>query len=485
MKHWIADATKKFEDTQIPIPHETNELDWKSQISDNKERLVEHLIAFSNLSNGGYLVFGVGDLDGVLTGLTSEQIKEISDRLTNLGRDAIEPPLTLDVAVVEIKDCNLLFVYVEECKFKPAHKRGKSMEESWVRSGASTRKANRHELGTLILDSRAPHWEELRATSLLQLNEITETLDLNKMFSLLQRPIPRNNDLMIDVLKSDKVLIPDGNGYFITNFGGIALAKNIEKFDTLNRKMIRVVRYVGVNKGSGTIDEITGKKGYAIGFEGLIDHLKLILPHSEVIEQSLRKKVSIYPEIALRELVANALIHQDFSIQGAGPIVDIYSDRIEFINPGRLLPTKSLDRLIGTTSESRNEILAKKFRDFRICEERGSGFQKVIKAIELFGLPPIEFYQLENAFKVVLHAPKKFSDMSSNERIEAAYQHSVLQYYSGQVLTNSSLRERFKINEKQRNQISNLIGDALTSGRIKRKDETGGNKFAEYVPYWV
>jgi ATP-dependent DNA helicase RecG len=320
---------------------------------------------------------------------------------------------------------------------------------------------------------------------LLQLNEITETLDLNKMFSLLQRPIPSNSDLMIDVLKSEKVLIPDGNGYFITNFGGIALAKNIEKFDSLNRKMIRVVRYVGVNKGSGTIDEITGKKGYAIGFEGLIDHLKLILPHSEVIEQSLRKKVSIYPEIALRELVANALIHQDFSIQGAGPIVDIYSDRIEFSNPGRLLPTKSLDRLIGTTSESRNEILAKKFRDFRICEERGSGFQKVIKAIELFGLPPIEFYQLENAFKVVLHAPKKFSDMSSNERIEAAYQHSVLQYYSGQVLTNSSLRERFKINEKQRNQISNLIGDALNSGRIKRKDETGGNKFAEYVPYWV
>jgi predicted HTH transcriptional regulator len=76
--------------------------------------------------------------------------------------------------------------------------------------------------------------------------------------------------------------------------------------------------------------------------------------------------------------------------------------------------------------------------------------------------------------------------MSQQERIEACYQHAVLQYFSGhQTLTNTSLRERLKVNEKQRNQITNLITDAVNAGRIKRKDKDSGNKFAEYYPYWA
>ena len=46
-------------------------------------------------------------------------------------------------------------------------------------------------------------------------------------------------------------------------------------------------------------------------------------------------------------------------------------------------------------------------------------------------------------------------------------------------------RERFKLHDKHRNQITNLIGDAVTGGRIKRKDAGSGKKFAEYLPYWV
>ena len=103
----------------------------------------------------------------------------------------------------------------------------------------------------------------------------------------------------------------------------------------------------------------------------------------------MRTEVSVYPEIALRELIANALIHQDFSVTGAGPMVEIYDDRIAVTNPGTLLPGKKPDRLIGTTPESRNETLASSFRRYRICEERGTGFQKIVGAVELFGLPPL------------------------------------------------------------------------------------------------
>ena len=78
-----------------------------------------------------------------------------------------------------------------------------------------------------------------------------------------------------------------------------------------------MIRYRGTNKVE-TIDEHMGQRGYAIRLEGLINYLKRILPHSEVIQQSLRVEVSLYPEIALRELIANAFIHQDFNVTGAG-----------------------------------------------------------------------------------------------------------------------------------------------------------------------
>lgn len=130
-------------------------------------------------------------------------------------------------------------------------------------------------------------------------------------------------------------------------------------------------------------------------------------------------------------------------------------------------------------------MLASSFRRFRICEERGTGFQKVVAATELFGLPPVQFSPQDNAFRVTLFAPRKFSEMSQSERIEACYQHAVLQYLSSQTLTNTTLRERFKLHEKQRNQITNLISDSVEARRIKRKDSGSGKKFAEYIPYWV
>lgn len=483
-KHWIKQAIAYLHASREPVPNEINELDWKASLSENKERLAEHLIAFANHPNGGYLVFGVEDADARLIGVDQQQVQEIITRLTNIGRDAVEPPLVLDHAIVDIDGAALLFVHIREQTNKPVHRRGKSIEDAWIRSGGSTRKASRNEIGSLMLHSQAPRWEELRASPLLPADEVITRLDLTTIAKLLQRPLPDDTAELMRWLADESLIEPDGNGYYITNFGGIAAARELQSFDSLSRKGIRVIRYKGTNKVD-TIDELLGHKGYAVGFEGLIGYLKRVLPHSEVIQQSLREQVSVYPEIALRELIANALIHQDFTVTGAGPTIEIYEDRITFTNPGKLLPGKRPDRLIGTTPESRNELLASKFRLCRICEERGTGFQKIVSAVELFGMPPVVFTPLENAFQVTLHAPRKFADVPQAERIEACYQHAVIQYYSSQTLTNTTLRARFKVSERQRNQITNLISDAVDAGRIKRKDDSVGNKFAEYLPYWA
>lgn len=483
-KHWLADALSSLKSSLDPVAHEINGLDWKARLSDNKDRVTEHLIAFANHPNGGYLVYGIDNAGGKPVGVDSEQAEEIIGRLTNLGRDAVEPPLIIDHAVVNYDNVPLLFVFIGEQAHKPAHRRGKRIEEAWIRSGGTTRKASRAEVGSLMLHSHAPRWEELRATPLLSAGTVLARIDLSTIAKLLQRPLPEDDSEMMRWLADESMVVPDGNGYYITNLGGMAAARELDEFADLRRKSIRIIRYRGTNKVE-TTDELVWQKGYAVGFEALISHLKRVLPHSEVIQQSLREQVSLYPEIALRELIANALIHQDFGVTGAGPTIEIYDDRITVTNPGSLLPSKRPDRLIGTTPESRNEMLASKFRLYRICEERGTGFQKIVSAVELFGMPPVMFTPLENAFQVTLYAPRKFADMSQAERIEACYQHAVLQYFSSQTLTNTTLRGRFKVSERQRNQITNLIADAVSANRIKRKDATSGHKFAEYVPYWV
>jgi len=161
---------------------------------------------------------------------------------------------------------------------------------------------------------------------------------------------------------------PAGGGY-VTNLGAVAAARKLADFQDLRRKAVRVVVYDGLNKAK-TKQEQEGTKGYAISFQGLIEFIMALLPQSEVIEKALRAKRTVYPENALREIVANALIHQDFSITGAGPLVEIFDDRIEVSNPGGLLPSKRLDRIIGTQPESRNEQLARAFRLYKICEAR-------------------------------------------------------------------------------------------------------------------
>jgi ATP-dependent DNA helicase RecG len=76
--------------------------------------------------------------------------------------------------------------------------------------------------------------------------------------------------------------------------------------------------------------------------------------------------------------------------------------------------------------------------------------------------------------------------MSAKERLEACYQHAVLRHFSNGTLTNTSLRERLRMPEKQRSMVSVLIQQALDEKLIKPKDPTStSKKFAEYVPIWA
>lgn len=485
MKTWMTKALELLNASLEPPKHELNELDWKGALSPDKKRLTEHLSALANQPGGGYLVFGV-DSAGIPVGVDEKLIETTVNHLANLGRSGLEPPLALDHAVEDFESVRLLFVHVPESAVKPVHLRGKSLEYAFIRSGGTTRIASRQEIGAMMLHSRTPRWEELHASVLLTNAELVAKLAGEPILAMLDRPISTSAEEMLSWMAAEKfvTLEPAGGGY-VTNLGAIAAARKLAEFPDLSRKAVRIVVYDGVNKAK-TKMEREGTMGYAISFQGVLQNVTALLPQSEVIEKALRVKRTVYPEIALREIIANALIHQDFSISGAGPLIEIFGDRIEVSNPGGLLPSKRLDRLIGTQPESRNEQLARAFRRYKICEERGSGLLKAGLQIELYGLPPIAFEAGANHFKVTLFTPRTFAQMSAHERLEACYQHTVLKHYSDSAMTNKSLRERLKMSEKQRSMVSVLIQEAMDKKLIKAADPNNkSRKFAEYVPFWA
>ncbi|TWI05728.1 ATP-binding protein [Aerolutibacter ruishenii] len=388
--------------------------------------------------------------------------------------------------VADYREKRLLFLHIRESITKPVHLRGKSIEETFIRSGGTTRKASRQDVGNLLLNSKTPRWEELHASVLLTGSEVVARLDFLPVFEALDRKIPSGqNEVLAWAVAEGFLEKQTEDGFYITNLGAMATSRNLGEFPQLARKAVRVLIYNGKDKSSIRLEK-EGLKGYAIGFIGLLDFVMSHLPQSEVIEKALRQKRTLYPEIALRELIANALIHQDFTITGTGPLIEIFSDRIVISNPGGLLPSKRLDRLIGTQPESRNEALARAFRRYKICEELGSGLIKAGQAAELYGLPPIKFETGDNYFRVTLFAPRAYAAMSQRERLDACYQHAVLRFLAGETMTNKTLRERLKMPDKHRSMVSVILQQAAEESLIKPANpDNKSKKFTEYVPFWA
>lgn len=270
-------------------------------------------------------------------------------------------------------------------------------------------------------------------------------------------------------------------GYAITKLGALLFAKQLKDFESVARKSIRVIVYKGKNKVETEREQIGGR-GYAIGFEGLVVWINSQLPANEEIGKALRKESRMYPEVAIRELVANALVHQDLNEKGF-PMIEIFSDRIEVSNPGTPLvtPERFIDAYV-----SRNERLADIMRRIGFCEEKGSGLDKVIFNIELYQLPPLNVIVAESRTRVTMYSYKALLNLDRKEKVRACYQHACLKYVSNEKMTNQSLRERFKIADQNSAMASRIIKDSLEEGVIKKDDpESKSRKYPSYLPVWA
>lgn len=352
----------------------------------------------------------------------------------------------------------------------------------WMRAGEELVPMTADQLKRII-DEGKPEFIDQAARSNCTEEDVVSLLDVQGYFDLRKRPLPSTRAEVLDTLVGKGFVRRDDVLFTITNLGALLLAKRLTDFETVARKGVRLIIYDGISKlkvRDGK--DITEQRGYAVGFEGLINYVYEQLPASEEIAAALRTTTHAYPLKAIREIIGNAIVHQDLTEQGTGITVEIYDDRIEVTNPG--LPILPLDRFIDE-NQSRNERFADALRQLGICEERGHGMDAVVMQIELHQLPPYSCRLGTRHTTVVLSRYKPLKDLSPEERVNAVYQHCVLRYVTNQITNNESIRERFKIDKKNAAIASRLLGEAVSAQKIRPSDPGAATKLMRYVPYWA
>ncbi len=355
----------------------------------------------------------------------------------------------------------------------------------YVRIGSATPRLSDHpaQQRELWAKLQAFSWETGIAEQFVASERVLSLLDYASYFELTGQPLPDNRAGIFEKLLADGLIERDvGERWNITNLGAVLFARRLSEFSpAIARKAVRFVAYAGRSRADTVTHRQDGQKGYATGFEGLVEYIDTLLPRNEFIGKAFREERPVFPSIAIRELIANALIHQDMTVTGAGPMIELFADRMEITNPGEPLITP--DRFLDLPPRSRNEALASLMRRMRLCEEQGTGIDKVIVSVELHQLPPPEFRNEANAVRVILFSPRSFAEMTPEERVRACYQHAALKFVNGEKMKNATLRERFGIEDHNASQVSQVIRQALDRDLIRPAD--ANHPQAGYVPIWA
>jgi ATP-dependent DNA helicase RecG len=479
--------------TLLQVGKETPWLEFKHNCPDERE-LGSYVSAIANSAmladkDRGFIVFGIqdGTLAKLGTSVKPSLIKVGNEGLANWLNRKIDPPLKIEFHEFSCDGLDYAVIEIEPSYYTPVKCDG----IAYIRIGEHKKRLHENPEfeRSLWLATGKRRFEDAIALSNVSRENIFNFLNVEPFFRLQNQVVPESEQLVLNSLVAAKLLHDELDGTFsITNLGAILLATDISKFPTVGRKTVRVIQYRG-NDVTDPMPEIEGKKGYAAGFEGLVDYVSRKSSQKEVIEGGVRRSEPVIPAIAIREFIANALIHQDLSISGGGPVIEIFSNRIEIANPG--IPLGDIDRLIDDVPRSRNEKLATAMRMLGLCEERGRGLDKSVAAIELssirhrLNLPAPTFRKSSNGFIATLFGPRLFKELSREEKKRACFQHCILGFLKNEYMSNSSLRARFSLADDDYQAVSSVIADAKEDGLVVDADTEQGRRNAKYIPFFA
>lgn len=462
-------------DRLLQLPSEDEHVEFKEAKSRfDFEELVNYCVALAN-ERGGQIVFGVSDKPPrrvVGTGAFTTPAETAGALYGRLK-------LKIDWTELQHPDGRVLVFAV------PSRPLGTPVEYGgrfWMRAGESLAPMSADQLRKIVEEGQVEFVRQPARNGCSE-EDVVSLLDVQSYYDLMNRPMPSTRLEILRAFEDKGFIRTELGAYTISNKGALLFAKQLADFESVARKGVRVIIYDGISKlkvKNGK--DLTGQRGYASGFSGLVDYICDHLPANEEIESALRTTTYAYPKKAIREIIGNAIVHQDLNERGTVLTVEIYDDRIEVTNPGT--PVLDVDRFIDENL-SRNEQFADALRQLGICEERGHGMDAVVFELEANQLPPYRCRVGTRHTTMILSRYKPLGELTPEDRVQAVYQHCCLRYVTNQVTNNESIRLRFKIDKQNSASASRLIREAVQANKIRLLNPDAGNKLMRYVPYWA
>lgn len=353
---------------------ESETVELKSVIVDD---IKKEIIAFAN-SNGGKLYIGIAD-DGTVVGV--DDTDEVTQQVANMVRDAIKPDVTMFIhyTTEEANGKQIVVADIQRGTNRPYYlaKKGLRPEGVYVRQGTSSVPTTDAAIRQMIKETDGDSFEMMRSLE----QELTFT-DAAKEFTRRNLKFEQPQKQTLKLYNRDGIftnlayLLSDQCAYTVkvAVFQGTdqSIFKDRREFSgSLLRQLNDVYSYIDLSNSTRAT------------FEGL-----------------LRIDTRAYPEVAVREALLNSLVHRDYSFR-ASTLISIYTDRIEFVSIGGLMPGIDIDDIMMGVSVCRNPQLANVFYRLQLIEAYGTGMKKIISAYAGMKVQPT-VEKSNNAFKIVL-----------------------------------------------------------------------------------
>lgn len=341
------------------------------------DEIKKEIIAFANC-DGGKLYIGVQD-DGTVIGLDDPD--RVSLQISNMARDSIKPDITmfLHYETIEEDGKEIVVVDIQRGTDRPYYlaKKGMRPEGVYVRQGYSSVPATDTAIRRMIKETDGDRFEAMRC-----LNQDLTFETAKNEFKL------RNVEFGSQQMRTLKMIDQDNL------YSNLALLLSDQCVHT-----IKVAVFQGTDQ---TIfkDRREFSGSLMKQMNEVYDFIDFRNQTRATIEKLFRTDVRDYPEIAVREALLNLLVHRDYSFS-ASALISIYTDRIEFVSIGGLMPGIDLEDIMVGISVCRNQELANVFYRLHLIEAYGTGMGKIMKAYEgMEEKPSIE--TTKNAFKIIL-----------------------------------------------------------------------------------
>lgn len=424
------------------------EFDLKSAADGFPKSTAESISAFANTC-GGAIIFGIQEKGGFHA--VEIDVKRIQSSSAQAARELVEPPQTANILVLQFEEKPIVVVNVAEAsiKEKPCYvKKHGQMQGSYIRTGDGDHKMSIYEIDRFIENQYRVARNDIAIVEDASLSDLDPGL-LSGWLSRARSTTLGRAAAMTDeeLMANRRVAAPDGNGALRPTIAGLlALGSYPQAF--FPRLDVIFTAYPTPQKGE------LGARGErftdSANIDGPIPAMVVEsvraasrnMKHGAIVKGGLRENVPDYPLAAIREAVANALMHRDYSAdaQGTPVSIDLYPDRLEISNPGGLFGSLTVDRLgeKGATA-SRNQFLARILEDVpytdydgtvgRVVENRGSGYPTINRELEKALMPqPMAHSSLDGFDLMFRH--RKMTDQEGRDYSRSNVEEAILSYLS-------------------------------------------------------